>query len=465
MNRILFAFIFCCLCFSIHGHAQLYINGGSIYLDSGAAVNIKGDLLSAQSIAGSGKVIMNGTSGQNLNMGGNLIPGLEIDNSQNVTLASNLKIQNQLSFVNGKIVTGNNDVTLASNMTCNGMGAGKMIDVSGGGIVYKELESNLINTEIPIGLYNAYNPVYITTNATAYQNAKLGIRAVAIKYPELPVGSTDYLKVYWPITRTGITGNVSVTGQYNNVSDVTGSKTNLIGSFFDGNQWSTSGESHDASLNKVGMPITGTGGVLTGINNGGLVNIKALIQGYYMGGNAMQTTLHDLELNNISNATDSISVALWSPSGLNNVIPNYQFNTLMHQSGIATINVPAAGLGNTYYLALKHRNTIETWSSNPLLMTNNLIYDFTTGADKAYSDGVNPSMKQLADGKFAFYSGDVNQDGSIDVLDMLPAENDASAFAFGYNQTDCTGDAVTDLSDMIYIENNAGMFIFYSRPY
>ncbi len=466
MYRIISSVILTCLFFSYkNGLTQLYVNGGSIFLDSGASVNIKGDLLSAQSISGTGKVIMNGTTGQNLDMGGNVIPSLEIDNSQNVTLNAPLKIQNQLSFVNGKIVAGNNDVTLSSNLTCNGMGVGKMIDISGGGTIFKEVQSNLNNIEIPIGISNAYNPVFITTNATSYQNAKLGISALAVKHPELPVGSTDYLKMYWPITRTGITGNVSVAGQYNNTTDVTGSRNNLIGAYFDGNQWTTSGESHDATLNRVGMPVTGTGGILTGINNGGLVTVKAMIQGYYLGANAMQTTLHDLALNNILNASDSISVGLWSPSALNNTNPNFKFNALMHQNGSATINVPLTGLGNAYYLALKHRNSIETWSSNPIAISNNLSYDFTTGADKAFSDGINPSMKQMPDGKFAFYSGDLNQDGSIDVLDMLPAENDASIFAFGYNQTDCTGDGVTDLSDMIHIENNAGQFIFYARPY
>ena len=345
------------------------------------------------------------------------------------------------------------------------MGAGKMIDVSGGGFVYKELQSDISNNEIPIGLSNAYNPVFITTNATSYQNAKLGIRAFSVKHPELPVGSTDYLKLYWPITRSGITGNVSALGQYNNATDVTGSYTNLVGTYFEGNQWTTAGELHDASLNRVGMPVTGTGGILTGINYGGLVNVKAMIQGYYMGGNSMQATLHELELSNILNASDSISIGLWSNSGLNNLNPNYTFNALMHQNGVTTVNVHSSCLGNAYYLALKHRNAIETWSSNPIAITSNLSYDFTTGADKAYSDGFNPSMQQMPDGKFAFYSGDINQDGSIDLLDMLSAENDASTFAYGYNQTDCTGDGVTDLSDIIYIENNAGLFIYSTRPF
>ena len=58
-----------------------------------------------------------------------------------------------------------------------------------------------------------------------------------------------------------------------------------------------------------------------------------------------------------------------------------------------------------------------------------------------------------------------NQDGSIDVLDMIDTEVDASNFSFGYNTTDCTGDGLTDLLDIIGVEVNASKFIYFARPY
>jgi hypothetical protein len=59
----------------------------------------------------------------------------------------------------------------------------------------------------------------------------------------------------------------------------------------------------------------------------------------------------------------------------------------------------------------------------------------------------------------------VNQDGSIDLLDLFATETDASGFAFGYNASDCNGDGGTDLLDLNVIENNASLFLFYARPY
>jgi hypothetical protein len=92
-------------------------------------------------------------------------------------------------------------------------------------------------------------------------------------------------------------------------------------------------------------------------------------------------------------------------------------------------------------------------------------YDFTNAENKAYSDGINAPMKQMAPGLFACYSGDVNADGGIDLLDLMDAENNASEFSFGYDATDCNGDGASDLMDLLLIENNASQFIFMARPY
>ena len=93
------------------------------------------------------------------------------------------------------------------------------------------------------------------------------------------------------------------------------------------------------------------------------------------------------------------------------------------------------------------------------------MYDYTGSLSQAYSDGVTDAMAEVENGVYALYGGDVTQDGTSDVLDMLLADNDAMEFAFGYNATDCNGDGSTDLLDMILIENNAGLFLFMARPY
>jgi alpha-tubulin suppressor-like RCC1 family protein len=195
-----------------------------------------------------------------------------------------------------------------------------------------------------------------------------------------------------------------------------------------------------------------------------VLNIKAFLQGYYLGNNVMNTTLYDLGQTNIVSATDTIQINLWESTHLANPISDFQTNAIIHSDGTASSYFPLSTLGKMYYVAIKHRNSIETWSSNPILLGAFNEYDFSSNVTKAYSDGINPPMVNMENGVYAIYSGDINQDGGIDAFDMQITENDASQFAFGYYDSDCSGDGSVDISDMQMVENNAGLFIFYARP-
>ena len=195
------------------------------------------------------------------------------------------------------------------------------------------------------------------------------------------------------------------------------------------------------------------------------MQVKSFLEGYYTESGTMMSTLYDLGLSTDPTATDSMEINLWSPDSLSNTTPIHSQKVLLHTNGSMTLSLPASLLGNSYYLALKHRSSVETWSATPLLISSSNQYDFTTNINAAYSSGLNDPMKQIAMGVYAIYGGDVNQDGGIDLLDMNITENDAAQFLFGYNQSDVNGDGSSDSMDMTIIENNAGQFIFYARPY
>jgi len=65
---------------------------------------------------------------------------------------------------------------------------------------------------------------------------------------------------------------------------------------------------------------------------------------------------------------------------------------------------------------------------------------------------------------FAFYSGDVNQDGTIDATDISMIDNDAANFVSGYVVTDLTGDDFVDGTDFVIADNNAAIFVSVIRP-
>lgn len=116
----------------------------------------------------------------------------------------------------------------------------------------------------------------------------------------------------------------------------------------------------------------------------------------------------------------------------------------------------------SYYLQIKHRNSIETWSraGGELLMPGGYYqYNFTNSQNKAYGNNL-----VFTGNRFSIYSGDVDQNGVINLNDMIAAYNDASQFLTGYKNTDVTGDNITNLEDIILIFNNSAKFIGRITP-
>ena len=114
-----------------------------------------------------------------------------------------------------------------------------------------------------------------------------------------------------------------------------------------------------------------------------------------------------------------------------------------------------------YYLVVKHRNSIETWSrSGGEMFTGSVLnYDLTTSASQAYGNN-----QKLVGSKYSVYTGDVNQEGSVDLTDIITIYNDAGIFASGYINTDLNYDNLADLTDIILAYNNSSMFVAVVRP-
>jgi hypothetical protein len=173
------------------------------------------------------------------------------------------------------------------------------------------------------------------------------------------------------------------------------------------------------------------------------LNITALIGGFY-NGTRMQPDTITVELRNNTAPyvlVDSRKVVLDSTGkGIG------QFTNSVN-------NVP-------YFIVVKHRNSIETWSASPQAFNNKtMVYDFTSSQTQAY--GNNLAVKN---GKWCIYNGDVNQDGIVDGTDVAAVDNANSAFSTGYLATDLNGDGIIDGSDLAIIDNNNNAFIAKYLP-
>ncbi len=119
----------------------------------------------------------------------------------------------------------------------------------------------------------------------------------------------------------------------------------------------------------------------------------------------------------------------------------------------------------TYYISIKHRNSLETWSKaggqpyNPMKFEG---YNFAVSAGQAY--GNNMVQVDAAPVRFALYSGDVDNDGAIDGSDAQLVDNDAAFYLSGYLVTDLNGDSSVDGSDMVFVDNNAASYITKQVP-
>lgn len=89
-------------------------------------------------------------------------------------------------------------------------------------------------------------------------------------------------------------------------------------------------------------------------------------------------------------------------------------------------------------------------------------YDFASSLSAAF--GNNQIQVSSNPDYFAFYSGDTNQDGIIDVADVVDVFNDVNNFTSGYVSTDVNGDNFVDVSDLLITYNNANNVVSVITP-
>lgn len=193
-----------------------------------------------------------------------------------------------------------------------------------------------------------------------------------------------------------------------------------------------------------------------------LVNLKAFIQGYYQGGGMMTQVLYNegIDTDPSSTNVDTLTVELHDPNNPETIVQT--FKGVIQTDGNMICKFPSAVNGHAYYIALKHRSAVQTWSADPVLFSQNTLYDFTTAAAKAYGGNL---VDLYGENIWSVYQGDMNQDGSIDIFDFPPLDDDITQFNFGYLNTDLDGNGGTDIFDFPVLDGNISGFIYAIYPF
>jgi hypothetical protein len=188
-------------------------------------------------------------------------------------------------------------------------------------------------------------------------------------------------------------------------------------------------------------------------------DLSVLLQGIFTSNRTMTPALFNSAVSNYTeNDADLISVDF--VNSLTNEV-ELTLSPTLSITGLTSMTLPRTMYNNQYYVVVKHRNSIETWSANPVHMNAaSKSYDFTISAESAYGD----NQVMVEDDVFAIYGGDINQDGFVDGNDFIDVDNDNTNFASGYLVTDANGDGFVDGNDFIMIDNNNTLFIGVTKP-
>jgi hypothetical protein len=242
------------LYFSLYSYIQtdggsIVINGSVLGQDldsyflqgAGSILSVTGEIFPSSnpgrfiSLVGPNYVIYNGTSPQQIMAPTDPLdyvsPGpysiLMIDNPAGALLNSDIPIQDSLILSNGLLNIGNYNLTLGQDAAIGGdPSASSMIVATGSGKLRKVFIAPESFT-FPVGDNDAiaeYSPVTLNFTTGTFGDANVGVNLVNQPYPGV---TGSYLKRYWNITSSGITG-FTCDAQFNYVpDDVTGNEDSL----------------------------------------------------------------------------------------------------------------------------------------------------------------------------------------------------------------------------------------------
>ena len=264
------------------------------------------------------------------------------------------------------------DLMLTANgPICNGATTGTITSVvSGGTSPYTYLWSNASTSQNLSGVTAGTYAVTVTDSkgCSLTQNKTISQQNAILITSVNPSGNN----INYPVTIKG-----------NNFTGVNSVKFNGVLS----NSYAVNS---DSSISAVVPNGATTGPILLGNANGcsgqsvfnfnvitnfSSLNLKLFIEGFYLSNQAMDVPLVNSGLSGNASSTDSIEALLYDTNDLYNPIERKK--SLLNSSGHVDFTFPGYLTGGSYWISIKTRNALETWSKTAVPFYENTYYNFS----------------------------------------------------------------------------------------
>ena len=107
-----------------------------------------------------------------------------------------------------------------------------------------------------------------------------------------------------------------------------------------------------------------------------ILTLRLFIQGFYLGSEVLQPVEYNNGLTADPTICDSVTVELHQPTNPYSLVLSVNAN--LKKNGEALASIPNILPAGNYYIVVKHRNSIEVWSKNPVAFGSAAVnYDFS----------------------------------------------------------------------------------------
>ena len=141
---------------------------------------------------------------------------------------------------------------------------------------------------------------------------------------------------------------------------------------------------------------------------------------------------------------------------------------ILQANGSVQCVFPAAAIGGSFYVVVKHRSAIPLWSANPVSLSPSSAFSFANNSINTYSEGSINAIHSLAPSLYGIWLGELYVDGYLDAVDYASLETDINLSQYGglyLLDGDLNGDSFADASDYAVFDYNSTIGVYEQRPY